>query len=747
MVALYLEGQSLKQAANALGYSVKACVTALSEAGIERRPAQQAAFRAATTTSLEHQAAMVADYLAGASAREAAQKWGYSEGACLGALKRANISVRKAGPRVPVEIREAIVQLYLQGKTAGEAASAFGYSDKVCFNALKEQGIASRPAKARRALDDTQEQQVIELYQNGASIGDIASQMGCGATTVHTILSRRSIERRPKPGRPSPIPQFQRDAMVEAYLSGLSATNAATLFGYSETACYNALEEKGIARRELTKLSPAQILHVKQAYEQGENPSAIALEMGVCAATILKGLRKSGAAMRTVSEANQKRIAPTPIFGELDFKTAPQAKVRRLSPIGVCKVCLLFLAGYGQHVVARHAGVSKFTVSCLLRGRGLKERRGELSNPEILTDIASIKTEADAEYYAAKFNFPLAVERTRMLDREQENEICDAYRQGQGCVRLAKEYEVCEATILASLRRRGIEPQNGKLTETQLQEVVQRYHAGEKMKALGAEFGLASGNIRALMQARGIQRKPHGVDNRIYRCNHHFFSDIRSEVQAYFLGFLAADGCISHDGAIHIQLAAKDVEILHLFLSALESNHPIRLYSRRHKTGIGDYCSICVASSQLTQDVARFGLVPAKTFIVPWPALPDELSRHYLRGYFDGDGCWSLDKPTRRTPQAHFGLVGPEPFLVEAQKFLMEKCDLRLTKLCRTTSPFLLNLSYGGNLQCARIARLLYSDSTISLSRKRQRIYNYLAENSNVAVEEIFSSLDVNPRI
>ena len=741
MVALYLEGKTLKQAASALGYSTKACITALNEAGVARRPACQAAFHAATTTSIEHQKAMVADYQAGASAKEAAQKWGYGEGACLGALKRAGIPARKVGSRVPPEIREAIAQLYLAGKTADEAASAFGYSDKICFNVLKEKGIPSRPAKTRRALNEAQERQVIELYQSGTSMSDIGSQMGCGATTIHTILSRYSIERRPKLGRPSPISQAERDGMVEAYLSGSSAAKAAAVFGYTETACYNALEDKGISRRELTKLSPEQLLRVKEAYALGKNPSAIALDMGVCAATILKTLRKNGVQMRTVSEANQKRIAPLPLFGASDFRTAPHAKVRRLSHSGVCKICLLFLAGYGQHVVARHAGVSKFTVSCLVRGRDLKNRKGELSSSEVLAVIDSIISDADAEFFATQFNFPLTIERIRLLNQEQENAICSAYRQSQGCVRLAKEYEVCEATILAALRRGGIEPQNGKLNENQLQEIVKRYHAGEKMKALSQEFGLAGGNIRALMQARGIKRKSYGVDNRIYSCNHQFFADINSEIQAYLLGFLAADGCVSHDGAIHIQLAAKDVEILHLFQSALKSNHPIRLYSRRHKTGVGEYCSICVASPQLTQDIAKFGLVPVKTFIVPWPDLPDELLRHYLRGYFDGDGCWSLDKPARRKPQAHFGLVGPEPFLLEAQKFLMEKCDLRQTKLCRTTSPFLLNLSYGGNLQCARIARLLYCDSKFFLERKRERVATCLRENSATNLEEIFGSL------
>lgn len=58
-----------------------------------------------------------------------------------------------------------------------------------------------------------------------------------------------------------------------------------------------------------------------------------------------------------------------------------------------------------------------------------------------------------------------------------------------------------------------------------------------------------------------------------------FFSVIETEEKAYWLGFIAADGCIRKNKSgsyeLSIHLAEKDIEHLAAFKSAIQSDHKI----------------------------------------------------------------------------------------------------------------------------------------------------------------------------
>jgi hypothetical protein len=76
--------------------------------------------------------------------------------------------------------------------------------------------------------------------------------------------------------------------------------------------------------------------------------------------------------------------------------------------------------------------------------------------------------------------------------------------------------------------------------------------------------------------------------------------------------------------------------------------------SWRLKHALTDYTTLTghggtklsVASPQLTARLAKHGIFPNKTFTLEWPDhLDPELLRHFLRGYFDGDGSWHVRLP------------------------------------------------------------------------------------------------------
>ena len=79
-----------------------------------------------------------------------------------------------------------------------------------------------------------------------------------------------------------------------------------------------------------------------------------------------------------------------------------------------------------------------------------------------------------------------------------------------------------------------------------------------------------------------------GVDIRNYKemskftVNHDSFNSIKTEEQAYWLGFMYADGYVS-SGYVGLSLAVRDSFHLEKFKSFLNSNHNINIYEKRNK--------------------------------------------------------------------------------------------------------------------------------------------------------------------
>ena len=55
------------------------------------------------------------------------------------------------------------------------------------------------------------------------------------------------------------------------------------------------------------------------------------------------------------------------------------------------------------------------------------------------------------------------------------------------------------------------------------------------------------------------------------------------------------------------------------------------------------------ASKHMCEQLEKFGMIQNKTFTIDFPTfLSDELISHFIRGYFDGDGCACLFKDNTR---------------------------------------------------------------------------------------------------
>ncbi len=124
------------------------------------------------------------------------------------------------------------------------------------------------------------------------------------------------------------------------------------------------------------------------------------------------------------------------------------------------------------------------------------------------------------------------------------------------------------------------------------------------------------------------------------------FDNVDNEHAAYFLGFLYADGC-NHEKkkAICLTQNIDDIDIIYKFRDFMKSNHEILFYQskpglfNKKKTAI-----MWMYSPILCQRLSQLGMIPNKTFKTTFPQfVSKEMKRHFVRGYFDGDGSISVN--------------------------------------------------------------------------------------------------------
>ena len=107
---------------------------------------------------------------------------------------------------------------------------------------------------------------------------------------------------------------------------------------------------------------------------------------------------------------------------------------------------------------------------------------------------------------------------------------------------------------------------------------------------------------------------------------------------AYVLGFFAADGYITLNrrGANFWCIQIKDKTLLYQIRKVVKSNHKIS--ERVHKVNKHILYRLQVGSKEMCDDLRNLGYFENKTKCLVVPHIAEMYFRHFIRGYFDGDG-------------------------------------------------------------------------------------------------------------
>lgn len=173
---------------------------------------------------------------------------------------------------------------------------------------------------------------------------------------------------------------------------------------------------------------------------------------------------------------------------------------------------------------------------------------------------------------------------------------------------------------------------------------IELYNKGLRNYEICKEIGINSHLLKEWLDEELPDRK-HRPGNCKTIPNENYFEEINSKDKAYFLGLLYADGNVYRNPKqyryrLQIFLQSQDYYILECFKNYI--NHSGKLYNDRD---LG--MKLIIDNKKIFEDLGNLGIRPNKTFDISFPAediLPKELQSHFIRGYFDGDGCVSIIK-------------------------------------------------------------------------------------------------------
>lgn len=264
-------------------------------------------------------------------------------------------------------------------------------------------------------------------------------------------------------------------------------------------------------------------------------------------------------------------------------------------------------------------------------------------------------------------------------------------------------------------------------TDDELQYLRSHYH-DQTYQEIARVLGRSKASVDLKINKLGLVKSPYSYD-------HTFFHSIDTQDKAYWLGFFYADGCVhisrtgnsvSYEACIKLQ--GGDGGHLKKFNRCINGNVPVNYHERISAfSGLPEvYADIRLYSQEVVEDLIRHGCVQNKSFVIHFPDLRKDLIPHFIRGFFDGDGCFCRDSKKRNTCAVNF---------CSASRDFLDV--LRTTIYIAGITSYIVDegnkhtfrLYIKGMENCDQMLTYMYKDATVYLDRKYAKALQFYEEN------------------
>lgn len=277
---------------------------------------------------------------------------------------------------------------------------------------------------------------------------------------------------------------------------------------------------------------------------------------------------------------------------------------------------------------------------------------------------------------------------------------------------LAEQLDRTEDAIWLRVRTLGLgkRPEVEPWSDPELAE-LRRCYSQEAPTAIAARLGRTPSAVYQQARCMNLTSRKFVIVNATV---HSYFSRVTTNEQAYILGLLAADGNVADEHPrVVFGLQVKDVHMVEFVRDRLNPEATISPAVRKHR----QFAVIQITSQQMVADLARYGIVPRKSRILEWPALPGHLLRPFLSGYFDGDGWIHVIHKGARLYPGWGVCSGSERFLLDMKEFILASTGVALPRILHRPRSSLYYVGTSG--EKAYLINTWLHQEGLGLERKR----------------------------
>ena len=290
--------------------------------------------------------------------------------------------------------------------------------------------------------------------------------------------------------------------------------------------------------------------------------------------------------------------------------------------------------------------------------------------------------------------------------------LVELYVSGLSANKVAMNLGISESTVRNYLKKYNIEIRSSSYyNRLYSKEIIEKlkdlYESGLSSREIQDKTGIKAKAVIYLLKKEGINLRHRGPKSLINRED--YFDVIDSEYKAYYLGWLMSDGNVSiYNGqySLKIHIAFKDRELIDGFLKEIQSTNKTLIKENKYKSYY-----VSLTSVHMCKTLIKLGVIPNKTSKEYIPKLNKKYIRHFIRGFFDGDGITDISK--KRS-----GFVGGKTIIEELLRVLQEN----KIKIFKTKNGDNIYYFLGGKKFSKRLYDYLYKDSNVYLKRKKLRM-------------------------
>lgn len=254
-----------------------------------------------------------------------------------------------------------------------------------------------------------------------------------------------------------------------------------------------------------------------------------------------------------------------------------------------------------------------------------------------------------------------------------------------------------------------------------IDQLLEDYRLRKTNKEISEKYQLHRTTVQRILKKNKIDLRKTTETSKKYDINDLFFEKINDQDKAYIFGLIYADGNLFKN-QIEISLVESDKNILEAIGKKIYIDI-VPLKWRKGRTS-GERINkpqwrLFIVNKKIANDLRGHGLVENKSLKIRLPELRNDLYRHFIRGYFDGDGCLHISKYKGNN---RVMIVSNPMFTRDLKRKIELEINIHCSDKKKTETVNTLNI-YGNN-QVKKFLDWIYNDANLKLERKYMKYLN-----------------------